>query len=223
MRPNSYSAEEDAIIRDFWNKPGAIREFQHLLPGRSRQAIEKRGQKLQLGARPRTWWTEEQDAALRKIWHSGESIKRNMDRFGEHSYAALVTRANMLGLGKRAVSLRGQSPIAWPLMERELRRGPADRFRLAEKVGIDGSTAHKHINRARKAGLVHITNWIRPNGKFIPVYRLGAGTDMPKPRPSTDAEYQRQRNARQTQLRVQRGETVRGVNPFATLIHQVAA
>lgn len=175
--------------------------------------------------KPEQRWTTEQDEALRKIWPTGERLKLNMHRFGDHSYAAVITRAYQLGLGKREKCFRGQSPIAWTLIQRVLKTGPADRFRVAELTSLDPATTHKQLRKANLDGIVHIGSWARRHGsgKMVPVYSLGKGIDAAKPPRQTDAEKGRRLRARNRQSKVVSGAITRGVNPFSTLMQQVSA
>ncbi|MDR6381806.1 hypothetical protein [Paraburkholderia caribensis] len=228
MRRNfgpAWTAEQDAIIATHWNTPTSINDWLHLLPGRSREAVEKRAYKLKLGPR-RHWldWTPEQDAELRRMWPTSERIHSNMEKFAPHSYAAVLTRAYLLGLGKRPAPPRGQAPVAWPIIERELRKGPAHRYRLAELLRLHPSTVSKQLGLQHDANAVHITDWHRRTRTSapIPVYTLGAGVDVPKPAPLTSAEKMRRVTANARQRRILRAEPVRGVNPFATAAGLVA-
>lgn len=168
-------------------------------------------------------WTQWQDRELRKIWHSGKRIKENMHLFGEHSYAAVLTRANDIGLGKRKNCPRGQAPIAEKLMLRQLEKMDTNRFRLANLLQLHPATTHKHLNALHKAGKAHICRWERttPYSAFVPVYKAGKGIDAPKPARLSGAEKERRRRAEMKRRRVVSGDIVQNVNPFAIAMNQV--
>ena len=168
-------------------------------------------------------WLPEQDEALKLIWHSGERIKSHIHLFGEHSYAAILTRAYELRLGKREKCPRGQAPIAEKLMLRELEKGPVNRFKLADILQIDPSTTHKRLLALHRAGKVSISGWERRSAysAMVPIYRVGNGIDSPKPPKRSNAENERRRRARNKERRVMGGETVKTVNPFNTAMNQI--
>jgi hypothetical protein len=205
---NRWSEREDAIIAERWHSGGDISAWAHLLPSRTRRAIEKRGQKLKLGKRssPITW-TQEQDDHIRRLWPTGERFKAHMELFGAHSYSAIMNRAYELGLGKRPKCPRGQSPIAWILIESELAKCPTDRRFLAAALTLHPATVYEQIRVAHKAGLVRVVKWNRRSsgGKPTPVYALGAGEDAPMPAPIGNTDACRIYRNRQKSIR----------NPFA--------
>jgi hypothetical protein len=168
-------------------------------------------------------WLPEEDAALKSIWHSGERIKNHIHLFGDHSYAAIITHAHDIGLGKRQNCPRGQAPIAEKLMLRELGKGPVNRFKLADILQLDPSTTHKRLIALHRAGKVSISGWERRSAysAMVPIYRVGKGEDAPKPPKRSNAENERRRRARRKEHRVMSGETVKTVNPFNTAMNQI--
>jgi len=161
-------------------------------------------------------WTRKQDAALRDIWHSGKRIKENMHLFGEHSYAAVITHASEIGLGKRINCPRGASPASPQIILRLLaERGPLNRFTAAALLGVDDSNTHKHIKRLHKAGAVHIVDWKRrkPSSAYVPVFAAGPGSDVPKPAKLTSAQKEARRRAVRKQAVI--------CNPFAAAMNQI--
>lgn len=168
-------------------------------------------------------WTQWQDRELRKIWHSGKRIKENMHLFGDHSYAAVITHAYELGLGKRQNCPRGQAPIAEKLMMRQLAKMPANRFKLAHIMQLDPATTHKRLLLLHKAGQVHISGWERrfAYSALVPIFKAGKGADAPKPAKPTKAENERKRRAEIKRKRIVSGDIVQNVNPFAIAMNQV--
>lgn len=168
-------------------------------------------------------WTPQQDRNLKSIWHSGKRIKENMRLFGEHTYAAVITHAYEIGLGKRKNCPRGQTPIAQKLMLRELAKMPANRFRLADIMQLDPATTHKRLRLLHKAGAVHISGWERRRAysAMVPIFKVGKGIDAPKPPKLTSAEKERRRRAEIKRKRIVCGEVVQNVNPFSVAMNQV--
>jgi hypothetical protein len=170
-------------------------------------------------------WTPEQDESLRQIWPTNKRIKANMDLFGEHTYGAIMTRAYELELGKRPNCPRGQSPIAWKLVEYQLKRNPLNRYRAAERANLDPATTHKVLTLAHAERRVHIFDWERrtKTSALIPVYKLGDGVDKPKPPKLSNVEKTRRARERDKRRRIFAGESVQGFNPFVTAIGQARA
>lgn len=213
---NRWTEPEDSVIAEHWHSGVVIAGWAHLLPSRTCEAIEKRGQKLKLGKRRNMSmpiWTQEQDDHIRRLWPTSERFKAHMDLFGDHSYMSIMNRAYELGLGKRPNCPRGQSAIAWTLIEREMAKGPSDRRFLAAALTLHPSTVYTQINIAHKAGLIHVVKWNRRSsgGKPTPIYVLGPGEDAPMPRPLTNTEACRIYRTRKQSAR----------NPFAVAAGQV--
>lgn len=207
---NRWTPAEDAIIAENWHSGAPIASWMHLLPGRTEEAIAKHGQKSGLGKRERILpivWTQEQDDHIRRLWPTGERFKAHMELFGDHTYASIMNRAYFLGLGKRPNCPRGQSPIAWTLIERELAKAPADLRLLSAAVKLHPSTVYEQIGIAHAAGLIHIVGWKRRSsgGKPTPIYMFGPGVDAPMPAPLSNSETCRLARARKRAAR----------NPFA--------
>lgn len=157
-------------------------------------------------------WTPEQDAALSELWVSGKRIKDHMHLFGEHTYAAVMTRASVLKLGHRPDCPRGQSPIAWLLIKRALEKGPLTRDEIMMTVQADCSTIYRKMNEAIRDKKAHIKGWKRGRsingtlGKLLPIYAIGPGRNAAKPSP----------------LPRRRPDKHRQPNPFATAAGLVA-
>lgn len=217
---------EDAIVLDHWMKPGMIRDFMHLLPGRSKEGIEKRAKKLGLPNRHAvTEWAPAMDGLLRKVWKSQEPLKEKLHLFKGRTLAALNTRAYELGLGRRPNHKKGPRSIMWPIIKKQLKAGPADCFEVAKTLRIHSTTARIHLVAHHEANELHIVDWKRRTGLGapVPVYALEAGVDVPKPLPMTSAEKDRRIRQRAKEQRICAAEPVRGINPFSTIIQQLAA
>lgn len=74
---------------------------------------------------------------------------------------------------------------------------------LAKEISINIATARRYCRTAHKKKLLHIVSWVTyceyGNGPKIPVYRYGAGRDVPRPLPLSETE--RKRIARENPLR----------------------
>lgn len=215
---NLWTPAEDAIIADNWHSGKPTASWSHLLPGRTCEAIAKRGRAAGLGKRERILplvWTQEHDDHIRRLWPTGERFKAHMELFGDHSYYAIMNRAYELGLGKRPNCPRGQAPIAWILIERELKKGSVDPLLLAAAVNLHPSTVYEQIRIAHSKGLIHIVDWKRRSsgGKPIPVYAVGPGQDAPMPARLSNAET----------CRLSRTRKRAASNPFAVAAGLVSA
>lgn len=216
-----WTPAEDDVIRSFWRDPGAIRKHAHKLPGRSVQAIEKRAQKIRLGAR--IIWTKEQDARLREVWKTGGRIKSHMSEFPGHSIAAINTRAHDLGLGRRGRHGFNEDAPSWKLAEQTLKATDCSCYRLALKTGLHQSTVYAYLAAKHPAGAIHIVDWERakPGAKAMPVYRFGPSVDVPRKK-LTGADKEKKYRQADLHKRVLAGETVRTINPFAAAAGLVA-
>ncbi|MGX6999886.1 hypothetical protein [Caballeronia sp. KNU42] len=221
-RFNSWSEAEDAALIEIWKSAGSLAKYLHLLPGRSRNAIEKRAGSIGLGHR--IAWTPEQDALLRDIWVNGGPIKLHAHQFPSHTVGAIVGHAYLMGLGKRPNRRRGIESVCWKLMRQELKNADRACIELAELVNLNRSGVSKHMAARHEAKEVHICKWkrLKASGKHVPVYRLGAGVDAPKPPPMSNAiknrKYRDARRVRDLLL----GEPV-DYNPFAIAAGAITA
>jgi hypothetical protein len=213
MKFDKWTPEEDAILRSFWTKEGSLRNFEHLLPKRSKKAIEKRGQKLELGHRIR--WTEEQDARIREIWKSGRPIKQFASEFPTHSWASISIRMYTLRLGKRPQRSDGTQSVSRKLIKTQLGKRDQTAQMLHVTTGLNVSTIYGTLKAIQANGEIHIAAWERSirSGKLLPIYRFGAGKEAPKPPKLTSTEKQRRYRA-----------TVKSSkNPFATAAGLISA
>jgi hypothetical protein len=108
---------------------------------------------------------------------------------------------------------------------RELEAGPKDRFELAAAVNMTAGGIHKQLMRMKAEGQIHVGGWQRRVKSKIPVplFAAGPGKDVPKPERATNAVRQRQIRERARVARSNQANPVKRFNPFATLVHQVAA
>lgn len=218
-----WTESEDQIIRAHWLSDGFIRDFAHLLPGRTFQAVEKRGFMLKLGARKA--WTPEQDAHLVKIWSGNERIKSHAHMFPGHSIAAIYTRASSLGLGRRPSHGGFSDTYAWSVILKELTKGPAIASDLADATKFDQSVIYRYLKQRHTRGEIHIASWTRKtqSGKPVPVYMAGKGVDAAKPERLSAAEKERRRRKAKLHRRIASGDVVKSVNVFAVALGSVTA
>lgn len=161
-------------------------------------------------------WTPEEDAIVARIWASDRQLKRCLDELPGRTIGAVIRRACNLNLGKRHNAPKGQSPIAWKLIEAELMKEPGDRFDIARRTRIHPTTIHKQIKRNRDR--VHAVGWTHRHnaGPYLPVFAYGPGEDAPLPAKLSKVEIGRRVRERKKVARVRAGETVKVINPFAT-------
>lgn len=218
-----WTESEDSIIREHWFQEGSIRDFMHLLPGRSKQSIEKRGQALKLGGRK--IWTKKQDARLREIWFSGGRVKSYMDEFPGHSLTSINQRAVKLGLGRRPKRGGDVEPIGWVTIKRVMTDDGMTCHALMDATGLHVSVVYKYLRDMHDAGQIHVANWVRKTrcGKLVPAYVTGSGQDAPKPAPMSNAEKERKYRKERNLRRAQSGGLLRGFNPFAVAAGLVSA
>lgn len=213
-----WTTAEDDVIRSFWKVCGTIASYQHLVPGRSVEAIAHRGGKLELG--PRVIWTPEEDDMLRRIWAEGGPIKRHAAELPRHSVEAIITRANNLKLGKRPKRNRGSEPISLKLIKKQLQIADMTTLAISRVTGIDKSTVVKYIGSESAAGRLHIVSWRKSSKGGVPaaVYRIGAGVNQPRPARLT----LREKPIKAREKKRKESATVR-FNPFSTAAGLVAA
>lgn len=138
-------------------------------------------------------WTEEQNALLKRIWPTGENIKRYMPQLGNRGYTTIVSHAKKtLKLGPRPKSARGKLAYAWPTIEAELKKLPGTAPELIKRTGLAMCAVCTHLRESNPGpqGKVHILAWRRRStgGKPVAVYALGPGENALMPDPFTTAE-----------------------------------
>lgn len=163
------------------------------------------------------FWTEEQEAALRRYWVKPCNLKSYLHLFGDRSYKAVISKAKKrLKLGARPHSARGVPAYSLDCIKEELTRGgPGTCPDICKRTGLTNSSVCKRIASANPGptGKVHISAWIRKRtgGEPTAVYAIGPGENAEKPIPLTSAEKRALDSARR------RAKS----NPFLIAINQV--
>lgn len=168
-------------------------------------------------------WSPEEDGIVARIWASSKPLKECLDELPGRTYDAVIRRACNLGLGKRENAPKGQSQIAWKLIEAELMKAPGDRFEIARRARLHAATVHRYIECNRDK--VHVIDWTHRHnaGPFLPVYAYGPGEDLPIPEKQSKVQIGRRVRERKKIARVLAGETVKVINPFAAAAGFISA
>lgn len=162
------------------------------------------------------FWTEEQEAALRKYWVEDCNLKSYLHIFGDRTYGAVIAKAKKrLKLPARPNSSRGATAYSLDCIKEELARGPGTAPDIAKRTGLTNSSVCNRISGSNPGptGEIHITAWIRKRtgGEPTAVYAIGPGENARKPIPLTSAEKRALETSRR---RVK-------ANPFLIAINQV--
>lgn len=190
------------------------------LPGRTYDAARIEASKLGIAMKDAIAWTDEERDILRQIYRSKESIKVGMSKLlPNRGYIAAKGEAQRMGL-TGTKKRKGRTGYSWVegAVERALEGNDLlDVDELVEKTGASISSIGRALKRlhGKKA---HIGGWARPygNGDYAARLAIGGGPDARRPPRKTAREACRDFRKKQ-QIRAGR------VDPFATLIQQVAA
>ncbi|BEH18876.1 hypothetical protein [Burkholderia pseudomallei] len=162
-------------------------------------------------------WSEEQEALLRRIWPTGESLKPYLSQLGDRCYTTITSHAHKLGLGPRAKTARGNPAYAWDAIDAVLKKGTASAPELIDRTGLSMYGVYHAIRAANPGpkGKLHIADWRKRStgGEPTAVFARGPGKNAPKPAPFTAREKDQMVKARRRAKK----------NPFATAAGLVAA
>jgi hypothetical protein len=220
MGGKRWSEAEKAAIAQMAKEGVFLIDGMDRLPGRTYDSARIYASKLGIAMKDAIVWTEEERAILRQIYRSKESIKVGMSKLLPHrGYIAAKGEASRLGLcGTK--KRRGRTGYSWVerAVEQSLERHELLTVEdLVAKTGASVSSIGRALQRlhGKKA---HIGGWARPNGigDYAARWEAGGGPDAPRPPRKTAREACRDFRKKQ-QIRAGR------VDPFATLIQQVAA
>ncbi|ALS63610.1 hypothetical protein [Pandoraea apista] len=138
-----------------------------------------------------THWTPEQDARLCELWARDVPVDEIAAELGRTEIAVPKRARGALGLPRREIDQYRNPSIAWPAIQRELRKVPsADSKYLALVTGYSRRQMLLLLRQHHDAKELHIAKWVRYSvaGQWAPQYALGAGEDAPRPVPLTRAE-----------------------------------
>ena len=176
-------------------------------------------------SKSKSWvlWTPEEDAALREVWASRETLKQNAHRFGAHSMAAIRERCRALKLGRRPVPVRSQYSAIWEAARNYLANvGPADLFELSEALDLPYESLSTALKAAWKREPLHVHGYIKrkKNGPPGRVWALGKGRNAPRPKAIDQREFNQRDTVRQRIKRVREANPISPDNPMAFLVQQ---
>jgi hypothetical protein len=167
-------------------------------------------------------WTTRQEQDLRDLWVSDKSIKANMHLFGDHTYQAVIARAQkVLHLGHRPTLIRSTYSAVWDEVERLLKTGVMLTAReIAERLGF--SVRHvtdvmneKH-NQEEPPIYIHLWRKAGSGHMYVPIWALGDEDDAKKPKRRTQNDINRIRRERRA-IR----NSVKVAGPFGIAMNQV--
>lgn len=128
-------------------------------------------------------WSEEEDATLTREWKKGKTVKQILKLLPLRTPNAVRQRRLTLNLPLRRNYGSG-SPIrstAAPLWA-ALKKRPGTRDELAARARVGDQAVTNFIRENRAA--IHVCGWKRPNGgRYVEIFKAGAGVDVPKPPP----------------------------------------
>jgi hypothetical protein len=214
-----WSLDEDNTLRDIAREKLVLLTQMHRLPGRTYYGSLKHANEIGISFRADNWSKREQ-ATLRRIYKSPESIKHAVARLlPKRTYAAAKDEALRLGIaGKKDRPKSGYGYSA--LFKRIEAALDCARMATVEELATELDASLNGIYRAltnRRGDRVRVADWLRAsNGGLVAAWALGSGPDAERPARKTPAQACREYRARE---RTRRG----GFNPFAGLIQQVAA
>lgn len=188
----------------------------HRLPGRTWAAARIVASREGIVFKDSVTWSADEQARLRKIYRSNESIKLGVRRLlPGRSYLAAKGEAQRLGLSGTKPRT-GRTGYSW--IERALEAALADGSRMTAKqlAAITGASINAigKVLAKNRGTKFRVADWSHAGAAAL--WELGSGPDAPRRARRTSAEACRAYRQRQ---RIRAGH----VDPFATLIQQVTA
>ncbi|MEZ7524028.1 hypothetical protein [Burkholderia vietnamiensis] len=215
MGGKRWSDEETATIAQIAAEGVTLISQMHRLPGRTWAAARIHASRERIVLTEAVAWSPEEQAALRKIYRSNESIKLGMKKLLPHrGYLAAKGEAQRLGLSGTKPRT-GRTGYSW--IERALETVLEDGGRmtvkqLAQKTGASVNAIGKVLTKQRGKKF-RVGDWSRPGGAAM--WELGTARDAPREQ-RAPADYCR---VYREKCRIRAGH----INPFASLVHQVTA
>ncbi|KVL59277.1 hypothetical protein WT01_15730 [Burkholderia cepacia] len=162
-------------------------------------------------------WTPEDDAIVREIWASDQTVKALAHRLPHRTLNAIRQRMGDLKLPRRGGVARSHFRWLEELIVAELAKGrPLTAQQLAERTG--GSiTRVRELLEMGHGEKFHVDGWCRTATKGCPMKRwaLGDDDDAPRPRRRTKDET----NAKYRAVKAARRDAD---NPFHVAMAQVS-
>lgn len=214
----AWTKDEESILEGICNSKASLVSQMHRLPGRSWDAAKSHASRMGFAlSRARKWSLAEQ-AILREIWTGRAAIKLGLRRLPGRSYASAKAEAARIRL--TGARMKGRTGYSWlePVVKSVLvKESPMTIARIADVTGASISGI-ENILRMGHGSTFHVADWYRKSayGDYARMWALGVGPDAPKPARKSPAMSHREWAQRK---RVQMG----AINPFASLVQQVAA
>jgi hypothetical protein len=213
----AWSKEEDALLREVFEKGERIADIVSLFPGRTFFAVKVHASRIGLAHKSFREWTPAEDAILREIWSAPRNIKTGLHRLPGRSYDAAKIRATRLGLGIKTAAQSGTRSWVLRAVMKLLSNGAVITTKeIAAITGIDRGSVQDTL--AKWHGIeFRVGAWERVDRNHLAMkWALGAGEDAPKPSPKTKEECWKAYRERQ---RISKGI----FNPFAAAAGLVSA
>lgn len=147
-RMNSWTPEEDALLRSLYTSGAAWATMETKLPRHPRSSIKDRARALGL-LRPHWTWTPDEDAIIRQ-WYPSGAYDRILEGLPHRSLHAIKGRAHKLGLSRATGKY-----VRWSVQEMARLKEMYGRvpFRLVRRAIPTRSRFVIH-NKARELGLI---------------------------------------------------------------------
>jgi len=215
----AWTPEEKAILKEVSDSDLTLISQMHRLPGRTFSAARIHASRNDIGLKGPGMWSPAEIRILKKIYRGDESIKGAVAKLlPQRGYVAAKAEAVRLGLtGPKKRGRIGYSLVA-AACEKALEDG--QRFTadaLSTKTGWKLHAVHRALAKARGKKF-RVAEWTRLaiHGDFCAVWEIGTEPDAPRP-------ARKHYSVSNREARVRRSIRAGNVNPFQTLINQVAA
>lgn len=134
---------------------------------------------------PRTWWSDEENARLRKEWKKGLPTKRMAAKFPGRTPAAILKHGYTIGLGELGRKRERFSP-SWLVVKELLKvQSPLSVSRIAAITGLSLSTVHRQLV-LHEGKETRIADYLGDahNAPYTPYWELGSAPSKPLQKPS---------------------------------------
>lgn len=217
MGGKSWTPEEDARLKEVFERGDNIARSVEYFPGRTYDGIKVRATRIGVVHADYRSWTPEEDEILRDIWTTPLSIKAGMHRLERRSYDAAKIRALRLRLGAKTPAEKGTRSWVLRAVKAVLAKGVhMSMSEIAEATGVDRKSIQDVISN-HHGKTFYVADWKRVDTNHLAMkWAIGTGPDAPKPPPKSPLEYWKGYRDRK---RIARG----AFNPFATVSGEVVA
>ncbi|WP_250501953.1 hypothetical protein [Caballeronia sp. AZ7_KS35] len=213
-----WTAEEEFALRRISRNRLPLAANMNLLPGRTYDAAKAHAAKLHIRLASVDDWSANEIDTLKSIYRSKRSIKCQVaELLPKRNYNSARAEAIRLGIAGKKAGTAGRTGYSWVLRAVETTLsddGSLTSKAIALRIGTTVGAVNFVIRNNRKR--FHIDGWSGIAPHIAARWALGDAKDAPKPAKRTHSENDRVRRLRES---VRAGR----INPFATLIQQVAA